>query len=62
MRRDLDRSLKDLMQVLGIACLVGLVAIIAHKGIVDVSALARQYSGEEFWTRLARYLLANLGG
>jgi hypothetical protein len=62
MSRDLDRSLKDVMQVLGIACLVALAAVIVHKGFVDISALAQQYSGGEFWTRLARYLLANLGG
>lgn len=62
MSRDLDRSAKDVMQVLGIACLVALVAIIVHKAVVDVAALAQQYSGGEFWTRLARYLLANLGG
>jgi hypothetical protein len=62
MSRNLDRSLKDVMQVLGIACLVLLAAVIVHKGFVDISALAQQYSGGEFWTRLARYLLANLGG
>jgi hypothetical protein len=41
---------------------VALAAVIVHKGFVDISALAQQYSGGEFWTRLARYLLANLGG
>jgi hypothetical protein len=50
------------MQLLGIACLVALMAVIVHKGFVDVYALAQQYAGGEFWTRLARYLLANLGG
>jgi hypothetical protein len=50
------------MQAAGIACLAVIVAVIAHKASVDISALAAQYSGGEFWMRLGRYFMANLGG
>lgn len=53
---------KDLMQAAGIACLAVIVAVIAHKAYVDISALTVQYSGGEFWTRLGRFFLANLAG
>lgn len=53
---------KDLMQAAGIACMAAIVAVIAHKAYADISALAARYSGGEFWVRLGRYFLANLGG
>ena len=39
-----------------------LLSMIAHKGYVDVSALAQQHSGERFWLALARYFITNLAG
>jgi hypothetical protein len=45
-----------------IACMAAICAIIAHKGYVGISELARQLSGEEFWRALAKYLLRNVGG
>jgi len=36
--------------------------VVAHKAIVDLSALAQRYPGSEFWPALGRYLLRNLGG
>jgi hypothetical protein len=53
---------RDALQALGILCIGGLFAMIAHKGYADVTALAAKYSGTEFWVRFARYVIANLGG
>ena len=54
--------LKTLSQLLAILCLAFLLGMIAHKGYADISALARQHSGEEFRLALARYFLGNLAG
>jgi hypothetical protein len=51
-----------LLQKVAIAVLVLLYSIILHKGYVDISALARKNSGQEFWVSLARYLIGNLAG
>ncbi len=53
--------IQDLLQALGIFGLAGIFLVIAHKAVSDVSALAQQYSGGEFWLRLGRYVIANLG-
>lgn len=53
---------KDVMQAIGVILSIGIVSVILHKGYADVSALAGQYAGKEFWVRLGRYLLANLAG
>jgi len=50
------------MQGLAVFCMIALVSIILYKGYADVSALYQKYSGEEFWLRLVRYLVANLAG
>jgi hypothetical protein len=54
--------LKRLSQLLAILCLAFLLGMIAHKGYSDISALARQHSGEELRLALARYFLGNLAG
>lgn len=50
------------LQVLAWVCLAGLLSMIVHKGYTDISVIAAQYSGGEFWTELARYALRNLAG
>lgn len=62
MNRGIGESVKDVMQVLAVLCMIALVSVIVHKGYADVLALSQKYSGEEFWVRLARYLIANLAG
>ena len=54
--------LKMLSQLLAILCIAFLLGMIVHKGHADISALARQHSGEEFRLALARYVLGNLAG
>jgi hypothetical protein len=54
--------LKTLSQLLAILCVATLLGMIAHKAHSDISALARQHSGEEFRLALARYLINNLAG
>jgi len=60
--RNRSELLKSVMQVLAILCLIAFFAVVAHKAIVDLSALAQRYPGSEFWPALGRYLLRNLGG
>ena len=55
-------ALKTLSQLLAILCLALLLGMIAHKGHSDISALARQHSGEDFRLALARYFINNLAG
>ena len=50
----------DMMTSLGF--LIGLVAMVLHKGFADVSVVWQQHSGAEFWKALGRYLLRNLAG
>jgi len=52
---------KTVMQVFAILCLVAFFAVVLHKATVDVSALANQHPGSDFWPALGRYLLRNLG-
>jgi len=52
---------KTVMQVLAILCLIAIFAVIGHKAVVDLSALAERYPGSDFWPALGRYLLRNLG-
>lgn len=54
--------LKTAMQVIAILCLVAYFALLLHKGNVDISALAAQYPGGEFWAALGRHLIRSLGG
>jgi len=62
MSRDRDDLFRTALQVLAIVCLVLLFATIFHKAFGDISALARQHSGSDFWAALARQLIRNLAG
>ena len=62
MGNDRDGLFRTALQVLAILCLIVLFATIFHKAFADVSALARQYSGGDFWAALARLVLRNLAG
>lgn len=60
-RRDSDAR-GTLMQALAIVVAAFMVGTIAHKGAVDISALAEKHSGAAFWPALGRYLFGNLAG
>lgn len=57
-----DERFKTALQIVAIACLMGLVAVIFHKAFADISVLWQQYSGGDFWVSLGRYLFRNLAG
>lgn len=50
-----------LLQALAIVGLAAMAAIILHKGFVDVSTVAGEHEGVEFWWALLRRFLRNLG-
>lgn len=62
MKQDPDEIFKTALQVLAILGLIGLLAMVFHKAFADISVLAQQHSGGEFWAALARYLFKNLAG
>jgi hypothetical protein len=62
MSTDRDALFKTVLQVLSILCLIGLMAMVFHKGFADLSVLWRQHAGGDFWAALGRYLLRNLAG
>jgi hypothetical protein len=49
-------------QVLAIALLSLIFAMIVHKGYNDISRIAAKHSGTEFWVEVARYAIGNLAG
>lgn len=53
---------KTALQIVAILGLALIFAVILHKGYVDVSRLAHEYNGADFWGALARYLFKNLAG
>lgn len=53
---------KSALQLAAIALLLLIFAVLLHKGYTDVSRLAREHSGGDFWRALARYALRNMGG
>lgn len=57
-----EERFKTVMQWLAIALLTLIIGIILHKGYVDVSHLAEQHSGGDFWRALARHIFRNLSG
>ena len=57
-----DELFKTALQVVAALCLVALFSMIFHKAFTDVSALAGQHSGGDFWAALARYVFRNLAG
>lgn len=62
MPRNADERFKTALQVVGIAGLAGIMAMLFHKGFADISVLWQQHSGGDFWIALARYLFRNLAG
>lgn len=54
--------IRTAMQVCAILCLVAYFGLLAYKGRVDISTLAEQYPGSDFWPALGRHLIRNLGG
>ena len=61
MKDDVTNRIKDSLQVVAIMVMCLIVAVIAHKGFHDISAIA-QYYPDDFWRTLAKYFLANLAG
>lgn len=57
-----DERFKTVLQVLAILLLVLICSVILHKAYADVSLLAGEHSGADFWRALARYLFKNLSG
>jgi hypothetical protein len=62
MNRDRGKLFESVLQVLAIACLIGLFSMVAHRAVVDIAALAQLHSGGDFWAALARHVLRNLPG
>jgi hypothetical protein len=61
MRSELP-SAKTLLQVVSVFCMSFILSTIFRKGYADISVIAQQHSGGEFWLSLARYFLRNLAG
>lgn len=57
-----DEIARTVFQVLAILGLVGIFAMIVHKGYADFTAMAREHPGEGFWMELLRYVFRNLAG
>ncbi len=57
-----EELFKTALQGVAILGLLLIVGVILHKGYVDISVLAREHHGGDFWRALARYVLRNMGG
>lgn len=62
MSRSAGDIAKTVLQAAGIVGLAIIAVIVIHKGFVDISTLARQHSGGDFWIALVRYLFRNMAG
>jgi hypothetical protein len=62
MVKDRGSPYKIALQLVAILCLIALFSMVLHKATVDLSALAQQHSGIDFWAALARHILRNLAG
>ena len=51
-----------LSQGLAILAMAFLLGMVVHKGHADISVLAQNHSGGEFWVELGRYFIRNLAG
>jgi hypothetical protein len=60
--RDYREFFRSAAKVLVILCLLAPFLMIAHKAFADITALAQQYSGGDFWTALLRHVLWSLAG
>jgi hypothetical protein len=58
----LGNALRTVAQALAVLCMAFILGMVAHKGHADISVMAQKYSGQAFWTELARYFIGNLGG
>lgn len=54
--------LKTAGQVVAIILLTAYGALLLHKGVVDISAIARAYPGADFLPALGRHVMRILGG
>lgn len=57
-----DGLFQTVLQWAAIALLLLIFAVLLHKGYADVSRLAQEHSGADFWRALARYVFKNLAG
>ena len=57
-----EELFKTALQVLAILLLLLICAVILHKGYADVSRLAGEHSGADFWRALARHFFKNMSG
>jgi hypothetical protein len=62
MRANSAETIRVVSQAIAIVCLIFLLGMIAHKGHADISLLAEQHSGQQFWVEVGRYLINNLAG
>ena len=62
MSKDHDSPFTTALQLLAILCLIALFSMVLHKAFADLSALAQQHSGADFWAAVARHVLRNLAG
>jgi hypothetical protein len=53
------RTASQIVAILALACLL---SVIFHKGYHDLSRIAAQHSGKQFWVALAQYFIGNLAG
>jgi hypothetical protein len=61
-RVDLNNQIKAALQALAVLCGLLILSMVAHKSFNDISSLAQQYSGVDFWAALARQVVRNLAG
>jgi hypothetical protein len=57
-----DNLFKTAVQLFAIVCLIALFSMVFHKAFADLSVLAQQHSGADFWAAVARHVLRNLAG
>ncbi len=57
-----EQRFKTALQLVAIGLLLLIFAVLLHKGHADVSRLAQQHSGADFWRALARQVFKNLAG
>lgn len=62
MSKRAEERFKTVMQVVAILMLAGIVGMVLHKGYADMTALAAENAGGNFWQALARYVFRNLAG
>jgi hypothetical protein len=61
-KRNFTELIKTALQILALLCLAAYFGLLFHKAFLDISSLAKQYLGSDFWPALGRHFLRNLGG